>query len=84
MNPITGTFSKPVYHLFLNLVGAMSCSGTFGTVTVYNVQGRQVEQRDLVIEDTTGCGADGWTPASWTGDTLQFRGGIGSITITAP
>jgi len=62
----------------------MSCYGTFGNVIVYNVQGRKVEQRDLVIEDTTGCGATGWTTVSWTGDTLQFRGGIASITVTAP
>ena len=84
MNPITGTFSKPVYRLWLNLDGPRSCYGTQGSVTVYNVQGRQVEQRDLVLEDTTGCGDTGWTWVSWTGDTLQFRGAIASITITAP
>ena len=84
MNPITGTFSKPVYHLWLNLGGALGCYGTYGTVTLFNRQGRQVEQRDLVLGDTTGCGNTGWQCCSTTFDSLQFPGGIASITITAP
>jgi hypothetical protein len=87
MSPITGTFSKPVFHLALSLGGAMSCFGTFGTVTAYNARGTQVEQRDLVNSDQ-GCDfpeiQGGVSSGAWLDTTLQFPGGIARITITPP
>lgn len=82
MDPITATFSKPVYQLVVFLGGAMSCDGTYGSVTVYNIQGRQVEQSDMVLSDTSDCGYDRVTNGSV--DTLRFPGGIASVTIAPP
>jgi hypothetical protein len=81
-SPITVTFSKPVYQLVVGIGGAFSCSGDYGTVTVYNRVGTQVEQRPFILTDPGDCGADNVT--GFATDTLLFVGGIGSIAITPP
>ncbi len=89
-DPITVTFSKPVYRLIVYDGGAFSCSGTYGTVTAYSrtysgyfqFGGRQVEQRDFIINDPSDCGYDGVTGLGV--DTLRFPGGIAKLVLDPP
>ncbi len=81
-DPITVTFSKPVYQLIVTHGGAFQCSGTYGSVTRYNTQGRQVEQSDFTLYYPEDCGADNVTCCAV--DTLHFPGGIAQLLITPP
>lgn len=86
-SPITATFSKPVYKLIVFGSGAFQCSGTYGTVTVYNrgingIGQAQVEQRDFILYDPSDCGYD--NVAGSDVDTLQFPGGIAKVVIDPP
>ena len=42
-DPITTTFAKPIYRLIVEMNGRFYCSGTYGTVQVFNRIGTQVE-----------------------------------------
>lgn len=80
--PITVTFSKPVYQLLVHMNGPFLCSGMYGTVTVYNRVGTQVEQGGFTLEVPSDCGEDNITCCAV--DTLVFPGGITQIVITPP
>ncbi|MGH7700448.1 MAG: hypothetical protein ACREMJ_08050 [Gemmatimonadales bacterium] len=41
-----------MYELIVETSGAYSCSGTFGTVIVYNRVGTEVERRDLQMSNS--------------------------------
>ncbi len=86
-DPITVTFSKPVYRLIVYDGGAFTCSGTYGTVTAYDrvyqgIGGWRVEQGDFSLNDPSDCGYDGVTGLGV--DTLRFPGGIAKLVIDPP
>ena len=81
-NPITGTFPKPVYQLIVGMDGKFYCSGMYGTVTVFNRSGAQVEERGFTLDDPSDCGEDNITCCAT--DTLQFPGGIGHVVVSPP
>jgi hypothetical protein len=81
-NPITGTFSKPAYRLIVIIDGRFYCSGTYGTVAVFNRSGAQVEERGFTLQDPSDCGEDNITCCAV--DTLLFPGGIGHVVVSPP
>ena len=81
-DPITGTFSKPVYRLIVQMNGQFYCSGNYGTVAMFNRAGTQVEELTFTLSDPADCGEDNITCCAM--DTIQFSGGIGHTFITPP
>ena len=82
-DPITGTFSKPVYRLVGELNGRFFCSGNYGTVSIFNRMGTQVEEVTFTLSDPADCGEDNVTCCAMM-DTIRFSGGIGHLVINPP
>jgi len=81
-DPITGTFSKPIYRLIVEMLGRFQCSGQYGSVKVFNRRGTQVEDSSFILEYPDDCGDDNIT--GFAIDTIQFSGGISQIIINPP
>lgn len=82
MNPITVTFSRPVYSLEVRGFGAFYCPGTLGGVRAFNAIGHEVEHVIPQIAFLDDCGADQVTGIIHSA--LQFPGGIKSLLIDPP
>jgi hypothetical protein len=53
--PITFRFSGPVRTVTLRGEGAIQCSGSYGTLTGYDAEGRPIGQTDLTLIDPEDC-----------------------------
>ena len=80
--PVTITFSSPVYLVRIEGGGALDCRGTFGSVVAYDSANREVEHGDFSLTDPADCGEDEIT--GWTEYHFASPGLVSKLVLSTP